>query len=139
MRFAGSAVENYLGSGPNMGALTQNSAVRDAERAITGFNSAAKIGGMGAQQLGSTLAQGAVSEAQAGLAGAQAQAQMMGSIGKLGGSLIGGLGSMGSSFAGNPGSMGVSGFGTTPSTQVAFGTGGGTHNGFGTFGPNWGY
>lgn len=91
-RFAGSAVENYLGGGPNMGALTQNAAVNDTKQVISGYKSVADIGSTGAQQLGSTLGQEAVGAAQENLASAQAQAQMMSSIGKLGGSLIGGLG-----------------------------------------------
>ena len=123
MRFAGSAVENYLGSGPNMGALTQNAASRDAEQVIQGFSNAAKVGGMGAQQLGSTLAAQAVGAAQENLAGAQANAQMMGTIGKLGGQALGGLGSMGGGgeFSFDSSMPSFSG-GYTPSSDINFGS-----------------
>ena len=100
MRFAGSAVESYLGGGPNMGALTQNSAARDAQEQIAGYQSTAKVGGIGARQLGETMGASAVGAAQANLAGAQANAQMMSTLGSLGGSLIGGLGNLGGGYGG---------------------------------------
>ena len=118
MRFAGSAVENYLGGGPNMGALTQNSAKRDAEHQVAGYRSTAKVGGTGARQLGETLAADAVGAAQANLAGAQANAQMMSSIGSLGGQLIGGLGSMGGGAGGGMfGGTSATDFNFNPSTS----------------------
>lgn len=99
-RFAGDDIASFLGSGPNMSALAQKSAVNDAKETMSNYANVSAIGGAGATQLGQTLAQGAVSEAQGNLASAQAQAEMMSSIGKLGGSLVGGLGSMGSSYSG---------------------------------------
>lgn len=57
--------------------------------------------------------------------------------GSIGSSIAGNMGK--DPFIGNPGSLGTPGFGMTPNTQVEIGYGGGTHNGFGTYGPNWGY
>ena len=94
-RFAGDDIASFLGSGPNMSALTQKSAVNDAKETMSNYANASAVGGAGASQLGQTLAQGAVSDAQSNLASAQAQAQMMSTIGQLGGSLVGGIGSIG--------------------------------------------
>lgn len=139
-RFAGDDIASFMGGGPNMSALTQNAAARAAKSEMLGMDIVSDMGATGATQLGETLAQQAVSEAEGQLASAQADAKMMSKVGSIGGNLLGGLGDMGGSgFAGNAASIDTSGFGFKPSTQVEFGHGGGTHNGFGTFGPDWGY
>ena len=101
-RFAGAAgVESYLGGGPDMSAIAQGAAFRDAQKVATGFDTVADIGSMGAQQLGSTLAADAVASAKTDLANAQVQAQAMSQVGQLGGKFLGGLGSMGGSGGGS--------------------------------------
>ena len=100
-RFAGNAsIGSYLSDSPDMGALAQKGAMRNAQRQAEIYGIESELGGLGATQLGDTLAAKAVGEAQANLAGAQQKAQMMGEVGSLLGQGIGGLGSMGSSYGG---------------------------------------
>lgn len=90
-RFAGDDIASFMGGGPNMSALTQNAAARRAKSEALGMDIASDMGATGATQLGETMAQQAISEAQGNLASAQANAQMMSTIGGLGGNLLGGL------------------------------------------------
>ena len=52
--------------------------------------------------------------------------------------IVGGLGG-GGGVGGFAGSVNTPGFGMNANTQNAFGAGGGSVSGFGTFGPNWGF
>ena len=106
-RMAGMAIENYLGSGPDMSALAQNEHMRDAKETITGYRNEANVSGAGLTQLAETAAQEAILDAKADYGMAQQQASNMSQIGGMLGKGIGGLGSLfggggggGSSFGG---------------------------------------
>ena len=94
MRFAGAAVENYFGSGPDLGRMSQKSAVNDAKYNIAGLRAEAQVGAAGVEQFGATMGQQAVMEAKGDYMAAQQQASNMSQMGGMLGNAIGGLGSL---------------------------------------------
>lgn len=103
MRFAGSAVENYLGTGPDLGALSQKSAINDAKMNITGLQTESMLNATGIGEYGETLGTQAVLEAQADYGAAQQQASNMAQIGQLAGNALGSFGSFGGGGGGAAG------------------------------------
>ena len=109
MRFAGHEdVSQYLTSGPDLGKLSQKSAVNDAKVNIAGLRTEAMVGGAGLAEFGATMGNQAVTEAKGDYAAAQQQASNMSSAGGMLGNAIGGLGSL---FGGGGGGGG-GGFGS---------------------------
>lgn len=117
MRFAGSAVEDFMGSGPRMGEIAASAAVGDAKENLAGMDAMRETLGMGIKTYGDVYGADMVMDAKAKYNAASQQAQNMSKAGGLLGQGLGGLGSLG----GNSGSGNW-----TPS------------GGWGNFGSNWG-
>ena len=94
MRFAGSAIEDFMGSSPNYGELGTANAANKGREQIASIYGDAKVAGMGMSQAAETEAHGLITEAQGKLGAAQQQASNMGQIGGLLGQGIGGLGGL---------------------------------------------
>ena len=107
-RFAGAAIEDYLGTGPNMSALAQNEHMRDAKETITGYRTEAEVGAAGLANVAKTAATEAILDAKADYGMAQQQASNMSQIGGMIGKGISGLGSL---FGGGGGGGGYGGGG----------------------------
>jgi len=105
---AGMAIEDYLGSGPNMSALAQNEHMRDAKETITGYRTEAEVGAAGLANVAKTAATEAILDARADYNMAQQQASNMSQIGGMLGQGISGLGSL----FGRRGGNGAGGFGS---------------------------
>ena len=108
-RMAGFAIEDYLGTGPNMSALAQNEHMRDAKETITGYRTEAAVGGAGLENVAKTAATDAIYEAKADYEMAQLQASNMSKFGGMIGEGINGLGSL---FGNRGGSGGGGGDGS---------------------------
>lgn len=96
-RYAGDVDVSAFMTGPDLGKLSQKSAVNDAKFNIAGLRSEANVGAAGLGEFGKTIGNQAVMDAQSSLAAAQAQASTMSMIGNLAGSAMGGLGGLGGS------------------------------------------
>ena len=92
MRFAGSAVENFMGTGPRMGEIAGSAAVGDAKKNLAGMDAMRKTLGMGMETYGDVVGADMVMDARAKYDAASQQAQNMGVGGGLLGKFIGGLG-----------------------------------------------
>ena len=133
-RYAGDVDVSAFMTGPDLGKLSQKSAVNDAKFNIAGIKSEANIGAAGLSEYGATIGNQAVMDAQSSLAAAQAQASTMSMIGNLAGAGIGamkGMGGGGAAF----GEVGTSGsdmadFGYTPAQDKAFHSGEGIDYGY---------
>ena len=94
MRFAGSAIEDFMGSSPNYGELGTANAANKGREQIASIYGDAKVAGMGMSQAAETEAHGLITEAQGKLGAAQQQASNMSQMGGLLGQGIGGLGGL---------------------------------------------
>ena len=117
MRFAGSAVEDFMGTGPRMGEIAASAAIGEAKEGLAGMAAMRNTLGTGMKTYGDVYGADMVMDAKAKYNAASQQAQNMSTAGGLLGKAIGGLGSLG----GNSGSGNW-----TPS------------GGWGNFGSTWG-
>ena len=101
-------VSQFLGSGPDLGALSQKSFINDAKEVISALRSEAHVGNTAVAQFGETAGHGAVTEARANYAAAQQQASNMSQLGGLAGNVLSGFGGM---FGGGGGGGGSSSLG----------------------------
>ena len=94
MRFAGQGIESYLGTGPKMGDIAQQSALRDAKHNVAAIGYESQVGQAGVTQYGETPGHGALMDAKGAYYQAQQQASNMSQAGGLLGNAIGGLGGL---------------------------------------------
>ena len=94
MRFAGSAIEDFMGSSPNYGELGTANAANKGREQIASIYGDAKVAGMGMSQAAETEAHGIITAAKGDYMAAQQQASNMSQIGGMLGQGIGGLGGL---------------------------------------------
>ena len=92
MRFAGSAVEDFMGTGPRMGEIAASAAVGEAKEKLAGMAAMRDTLGMGMKTYGDVVGTDMVMDAKAKYTAASQQAQNMSTAGGLLGNFIGGLG-----------------------------------------------
>ena len=109
-RMAGMAIENYLGTGPNMSAVVQNDHMRTGKRNIASYENEALVGSTAISEAAQTAAADAIYEAKGDYMAAQQQASNMSQMGGMLGNAIGGLGGL---FGGGGGGGGIGGGGFT--------------------------
>lgn len=144
MRFAGGPkMSAFMTETPNYGELGDVMQKGQSLKRQTATESEGYMAAQGLDAMGKIKEAEFKAEATIATGMAQASATRSQGFSNMIGSIAGGVGSMDfgpkDPFQGNPGSLGVTGFGNTPNTQVEFGYNGGEFNGFGTYGPNWGY
>ena len=94
-RFAGDDIADYLKGRPNFGKMAQQADNMRTDETNAYTSIAGETTAQGISTAAAVAGNKLVTDAQGKLADAQGQAQMMSSIGDIGGSLIGGLGSIG--------------------------------------------
>ena len=145
MRFAGGPkMAAFMTETPNYGEMGDVMQKGQSMQRQTATQAEGYMASQGLDAMGKIKAAEFAAEATIAAGNAQASATRAQGMQSMIGSIAGGVGSMdfgpkADAFQGNPGSVGVAGFGNTPNTQVEFGYNGGEFNGFGTYGPNWGY
>jgi len=92
MRFAGSAVEDFMGTGPRMGEIAASAAVGEAKEELAGMNAMRETLGMGMKTYGDVVGADMVMDAKAKYNAASQQAQNMSMAGGMLGKFIGGFG-----------------------------------------------
>ena len=93
-RMAGFAIEDYLGTGPDMSAVVQNDHMRTGKESIAGYRNEALVGSTAIGEAAQTAAADAIYEAKGDYYAAQQQASNMSKMGGILGNAIGGLGSL---------------------------------------------
>ena len=145
MRFAGSnpQLSAFISESPQYDQIGNTAQDAQSAKRQTAVATEAETAGAGLNAMANVEKAKFDAEATRAMGMANAASTQWQGFGNMMGSIAGGIGKMdfGSkdAFMGNPGSVGVTGFGNTPNKQVSFGYNGGEFNGFGTFGPNWGY
>lgn len=94
MRFAGSAIEEFMGTGPSYGEIGAAAAMNQAKQDINLIDLEGKTKALGIGETAQTRAQELVLDAKGDYAAAQQQASNMSQAGGLLGNAIGGLGSL---------------------------------------------
>ena len=108
MRFAGSAIEDFMGSGPSYGEIGSAAAMNQAKQDINKIGLESQTKALGIGETAKTEAQGLILDAKGAYGAAQQQASNMSQMGGLLGNAIGGLGGLfkgGGSAAGGGGSF----------------------------------
>ena len=122
---------------PDFGQMSMNAAGFDSAERNSGVAAMGEVGATGIGAQAAVEAAEITGAAAASAANAQAQGSMFGALGQIAGAGIGTIGTGG--IGGYAGSVNTPGFGMDTATQNAFGSGGGSVGGYGTFGPNWGF
>ena len=94
MRYAGTAIEDFMGTGPKYGETASHAAMQQAKQDINMIGLEGKTKALGIGETAKTQAQELVLDAKGNYNAAQQQASNMGTIGGLVGQGIGGLGSL---------------------------------------------
>jgi len=82
-RMAGFAIEDYLGTGPNMSNIAQQQHMREGKENISGMRNEALIGSTAVGETAATAAQDAIMSAKGDYYSAQQQASNMSQAGGL--------------------------------------------------------
>lgn len=109
MRFAGSAIEDFMGSGPSYGEIGSAAAMNQAKQDINMIGLESQTKALGIGETAKTEAQDLILDAKGAYGAAQQQASNMSQMGGMLGNAIGGLGGLfgggGGSAAGGGGSF----------------------------------
>ena len=94
MRFAGSAIEDFMGSGPSYGEIGSAAAMNQAKQDINKIGLESQTKALGIGETAKTEAQGLILDAKGAYGAAQQQASNMSQMGGMLGNAIGGLGGL---------------------------------------------